>query len=78
MANKTELYALCDHINLNKAMAGVYLKVEHENDCFYVRVYKGDSCQKTLFGGGTAKEMIQSLRAFRQGLFFLNDYAEKV
>lgn len=75
MAKKSELYDLCEKINqtLNN-ISTAYLKVEHENDCYYVRVYKGESCQKTLFGGGTIKEMIESLRAFRQGLLFLGDF----
>lgn len=74
MTKKAELYDVCDKINLSKLMQGVYLKVERENNCFYVRIYKGESCQNTLFGGGTAREMLESLRAFRKGLLFVGDY----
>ncbi len=77
MAKKSELYELCDRINqiLNN-ISTVHLKVEYENNFYFVRVYKGESCEKTLFGGGTIKEMIESLRAFRQGLLFTRDFRE--
>lgn len=74
MTSKSELYSLCTRINMLKLMQGIYLKIEHENDSYWIRVYRGEYPVKTLAGGLTPKQGIEFLEAFRSGLLFTLDF----
>ncbi len=75
MRNK-EIELVCENINKNDKMKQVYLKYERENDFYYIRLYSGNSCLKSVFSG-TPKEVLSQLYAFRNGLTFnASDFAK--
>ncbi len=77
MTKRDEIRMIVNDINLNKQMRGVYLKAEYENNLWFIRVYKGDSCEKSMFGGLKPSDAIQFLYAFKAGLEFIKRYADE-
>ena len=78
MTAKDEMYGVCEQINNIPSLkeVGTSLKIEHENDFYYVRIYREESCINTLFGGDKPAGILKELRAFRRGLFFVRDHVD--
>lgn len=71
-----EIRMILNAINSRIIKGGKWLKLEHENDYYYIRIYQGESMLSTLLGGSKPKELLTEIRAFYRGLLAYKEFTQ--